>query len=164
MTTSKELQEKTETGCCPKFDPETYDGKEITFTDRLFLKDHVTSFLHMPLNFGSIMKIAMGKIDAVHGLPDDYLMLSDEKSLWGSDIYIAVKKEIPGAIMYQLSGKFLTKVFEGPYKNIGKWKVEMGKYVASKGQQVKKLYYYYTTCPKCAKHYGKNYIVIFAQV
>ncbi len=23
---------------------------------------------------------------------------------------------------------------------------------------------YYTTCPKCAKKYGKNYVVILAQV
>ena len=164
MATSKELQKQAETVCCPEFNPEQYDEKEITFNDKLFLKDHVVSFLHMPLNFGSVMKRAMEKIDAVNGLPGDYLMLSDEKSLWGSDIYIAVKKEIPGAIMYQLSGTFLTKVFEGPYKNIGKWKEEMKKYVASKGKQVKKLYYYYTTCPKCAKHYGKNYIVIFAEV
>jgi len=25
-------------------------------------------------------------------------------------------------------------------------------------------FFYYTTCPKCAKHYGKNYVVAFAEV
>jgi len=25
-------------------------------------------------------------------------------------------------------------------------------------------YFYYTTCPKCAKKYGKNYVVLLAQV
>ncbi len=26
------------------------------------------------------------------------------------------------------------------------------------------LYFFYTTCPKCAKAYGKHYVVLFAQV
>jgi hypothetical protein len=29
---------------------------------------------------------------------------------------------------------------------------------------LKKLYFSYTTCPACAKAYGKNYVVLFAQV
>jgi len=66
--------------------------------------------------------------------------------------------------MAKLSGKFLTKVFEGPYQNAGKWAVEMKDYVASKGKELKKLYFSYTTCPKCAKAYGKNYVVLFAQI
>jgi len=28
----------------------------------------------------------------------------------------------------------------------------------------KTLYWYYTTCPKCAKKYGKNYVVPLDQV
>jgi hypothetical protein len=26
------------------------------------------------------------------------------------------------------------------------------------------LYFFYMTCPKCAKHYGKNYVVAVAKV
>ena len=26
------------------------------------------------------------------------------------------------------------------------------------------IFYYYPTCPKCAKKYGKNYVVIFAKI
>jgi hypothetical protein len=91
-------------------------------------------------------------------------MLTDEKSLWGSDIYIDVTKDVPGAEMATISGTFLTKVFEGPYKDIGKWLKEMQEFVKSRGKETKKLYFSYTTCPKCAKAYGKNYVVLFAQV
>jgi len=28
----------------------------------------------------------------------------------------------------------------------------------------RKLYFFYTTCPRCAQKYGKNYVVILAQV
>jgi len=92
------------------------------------------------------------------------LMLTDEKSSWGSDIYIDVIKEVPGAQMAKLSGTFLTKVFEGPYQNAGLWAKEMVEYVKGKGKELKKLYFSYTTCPKCAKAYGKNYVVLFAQI
>jgi hypothetical protein len=92
------------------------------------------------------------------------LILSDEKSLWGSDIYIAVGKEVPGAEMARVSGTFMSKVFEGPYSQTGKWVKEMAAYVESQGKELKNLYFFYTTCPKCAKVYGKNYTVLLAAV
>ncbi len=92
------------------------------------------------------------------------LCSSDENSLWGADVYIAVSKAVPGAEMARISGTFLTKVFEGPYKNVRNWVKEMMRYVQSKGKGLRKLYFFYTTCPKCAKFYGKNYTVLLAQV
>jgi hypothetical protein len=41
---------------------------------------------------------------------------------------------------------------------------EMEAHVSRKGKTIKKQYFYYTTCPKCAKKHGHNYIVAFAQV
>jgi len=154
----------SETGCCPRFNPQPWDEKEITFEDRLFLKDRVKSFLHIPLNFGKVMVKNMQKIQASGALAPEPLMLSDENSLWGADIYIAVTKEIPGAQMQRISGTFLAKVFEGHYKNAGIWAKQMKDFVKAKGKDLKKLYFFYTTCPKCAKYYGKNYTVLLAQI
>jgi hypothetical protein len=154
----------SKTGCCPPFDPKPWDQKEHVFKDRLFLKDRVTSIFHIPVNFGGVMTADMQKIikaDAETAVP---LVLSDENSLWGADIYIEVTKEIPGSTMARISGVFLTKVFEGPYKNIRTWIKQMQDYVSAKGRSIKKLYFFYTTCPKCAKVYGKNYVVLLAQV
>lgn len=158
------LYEQSETGCCPRFNPEPWNEKEITLKDKLFVKDHVISFFHIPLNFGKVMVKNMEMIEAAGALAPEPLMLSDEKSLWGADIYIMVGKEVPGAKMARISGTFLTKVFEGPYSNVGKWVKEMKDYVKSKGKEIKKLYLFYTTCPKCARFYGKNYTVILAMV
>lgn len=66
--------------------------------------------------------------------------------------------------MVKISGTFLTKVFEGSYQNAGKWAQEMANYVKSKGKALKNLYFSYTTCPNCAKAYGKNYVVLFAEI
>lgn len=154
--------EQPETGCCPRFDPEPWDAKEITWNDKLFLKDRVRSIFHIPLNFGQVMVRNMEMIEGADALAPQPLMLSNEESLWGTDIYIAVSKEVPGAKMERMSGTFLTKVFEGPYRNAGKWVKEMRAYVRSKGREIKKMYFFYTTCPECAKVYGENYTVILA--
>ncbi|MDD5688128.1 MAG: hypothetical protein PHE88_09900 [Elusimicrobia bacterium] len=152
------------TGCCEPFNPEPWQDKEITWKDKVFVKDHVTSFLHIPLNMGNKIVKNLGLIDKANAKAPHQLMLTDEKSLWGADIYIDVNKEVPGAKMAALSGTFLTKVFEGPYQNAGKWAKEMTEQVKAKGKELKKLYFSYTTCPKCAKAYGKNYVVLFAQI
>jgi len=158
------LDEQSETGCCPRFNPEPWDEKEVTFDSKLFLKDHVRSFLHIPLNFGKVMVKNMKMIEEAGALSPEPLLLSDDKSLWRSDIYIAVSKEIPKADMERISGTFLTKVFEGKYSQAGRWIKEMTDFVKSKGKEIKKTYLFYTTCPKCAKVYGKNHTVILAMI
>lgn len=154
----------SETGCCKRFDPGPWDGKEIKWEDKLFLKDHVKSVFHIPLNFGKVMARDMEKITKADALAAEPVMLSDERSLWGADVYIAVGREVPGADMARISGTFLSKVFEGQYKDMGKWVKRMKEYVSSKGRDVKKMYFFYTTCPACAKAYGKNYVVILAEI
>jgi len=158
------LYEDAETGCCPRFDPKPWDEKEIVWKDKLFVKDHVTSLFHIPINFGNVMIRNIEKIKNANALPPKPLMLSDENSLWGSDIYIHVSADVPNSKMIKISGKFITKVFEGHYKDMGKWIDEMKRYVDSKNKKMKKMYFFYTMCPSCAKYYGKNYTVLLAQV
>jgi len=150
--------------CCPQFNPGPWEDKELNWKDRKFVKDRVRSFLHIPLNFGSVMVRNMQRIEAAGAKPDEMIVLSDENSLWGADVYISVSKEVPDMNNVTISGTFLSNVFEGPYQHVRKWIAETKTFVASRGKQLKKLYCYYTTCPKCAKKYGKNYVVILAQV
>lgn len=152
------------TGCCELIDPLQWEDKTISWQDKLFVTDHITSFLHMPLNFGGKMVKNMKLIKDAGADAPGLLVLCDEGSLWGSELFIEAGKEIPGAKMAKLSGTFLTKVFEGPYQNIGKWIEEMKVFVKGKGKEIEKMYFFYTTCPKCAKAYGKNYVVLFAKV
>jgi hypothetical protein len=152
------------TTCCPRFDPQPWDKREIAWENRKFIKDRVRSFLHIPLNFGSVMKRNVARIEAAGAKPDNMIVLSDENSLWGADVYLDVTKEVPNATMATISGKFLSRAFEGPYRDISKWIKEMTAHVESQGKTLKKLYFYYTTCPRCAKKYGQNYVVLLAQV
>ncbi|MBR9680023.1 MAG: hypothetical protein GOU99_03170 [Candidatus Altiarchaeota archaeon] len=154
----------SETGCCPRFDPKPWNNKTIKFKNKLFVKDRVRSFFHIPLNFGAVVVKNLELIEAAGATNPDQIMLTDENSLWGADIYISVDKEVPGVETVRLSGTFMTQVFEGPYSNVGKWSKEIKDWVGSKNKQIKKMYFSYTTCPACAKVYGKNYVVIFAEI
>lgn len=150
--------------CCPQFNPEPWDEKEFAWENRHFVKDRVTSIFHIPLNFGAVMKRNVGIIESANAKPETMVVLSDENSLWGADVYIEITKDIPGANMATISGTFVSKVFEGPYRDMRKWIKEMKIFVQGKGKHIQKMYFFYTTCPKCAKKYGKNYVAILAQV
>jgi hypothetical protein len=155
----------SETGCCPKFDPAPWDDQELHFRDKLFVKGKTVQFLHMPLNMKGMMARVWKKIRAAGADPaDEFLVLSCDPSPWRGEHYFAVTKEVPGLDNVKLSGDFVTKIFEGPFRDAGKWAREAGEFAASKGRQMNRLFFYYTTCPGCAEHYGKNYVVALAQV
>ena len=158
------MNTKSETGCCPRFNPETWENKEINWKDKLFVKDKVKSFLHIPLNFGKVIKKNMALLEKSGAHNTDNMMLSHENSLWSSDLFIATDKPIPSARMEKLSGNFISKTFEGPFSNAGKWAKEINELAKSKGKNPKRILFWYTTCPKCAKVYGKNPVVVFAQI
>ena len=154
--------------CCPRFDPEPWHDKEISWKDKLFVRDTMIQFMHMPLpgTFGKKVTRMWKKIEDAGASPDikDFIMLATESSPWKGELYIDATKEVPNAENVRLSGTYITKVFDGPYNGVPKWIKEMDQYVSKKGKTVKRYYFYYTTCPKCAKIYGHNYVVAFAEV
>jgi len=155
--------EKKESGCCKPFNPKPWQNKTITWKDKLFLKDRIATLFYMPLNFGAVVVKNVKKIEKAKAVVKVPLMLS-ECSMFNTNIYIAVSKKVPDSKMEKISGTVLSKVFEGDYSNMGRWIKEMNEYVKSKGKKAKKLYFFYTTCPACAKFYGKNYTVVLARV
>jgi hypothetical protein len=150
--------------CCSGFDPKKWDKKKVTWKGKLFVKDKVWSFFHIPLNFGSVLKKNMKKIEDNNAKLKNCMILSDEVSPFYSNIYISVKRVVPSVHDVKLSGTFLTKVYEGPYKNMKTWIKDMEEYVRLEKMELKHMYFYYATCPNCAKKLGKNYVVLFAEI
>jgi len=152
--------------CCPPFDPDMWDGKTLDWKDKLFVQDSVRQLFHIPLNMGQVVTRMWNRIEQAGAAPanKDFLMLAYDPSPWRSELSMTVTKEIPGMLNTRLSGTFLTRVFDGPYDAVPKWFKQMEAYAQSMGRKALKQYFYYTTCPKCAKKYGHNYVVAFAQV
>jgi hypothetical protein len=154
----------TEPTCCPKFDPAPWDGKTFEWDNKKFIKDKVFTVFYMPVNFGGAMKRATEKAKDAGVAIQDGMWLADHTSKWNMDLYLAVDKELPGTGNATLSGKFFSKVYEGPYKNMNKWIEAYDQEAKEKKMNVLKRYWWYTTCPKCAKKFGKNYVVLVGQI
>lgn len=153
------------TNCCPRFKPDGWDEQALHFKDKLFVKANTRSIFHIPLNMGSVFPETFEAIEKANAQNmDQFIVLSQDPSAWRAEHFFSVSKDVPGQEMVQISGDFLTKVFEGAYKNAPRWEKQMKNYVESKGKQLKKTYFFYTTCPKCAKYYGKNYMVAVAEI
>ncbi|MDE2181850.1 MAG: hypothetical protein KGJ78_02385 [Alphaproteobacteria bacterium] len=156
---------KVEPGCCcPRFEPNGWDDQEFHFRDKAFVHTRTHSAFHIPLDVGSMFKRTWRAIRDAHADGNEFIVMSDESAMWHGEHYFSVEHDVPGAENIKLTGDFLTHVFEGPYSKAPEWAREMKQIVAYRGRQMGRLYFYYTTCPKCAKKYGKNYVVGIAQL
>lgn len=151
--------------CCPEFNLAPWDGKTFEWQNKKFIKGKVFTLFHIPMNFGGAMKKLTEQVEkAGAGMPD-MMALSDHTSMWNMDLYLSVDKEVPEAHNTTLSGKFISKVYEGKFQDTGKWMQDFSSYAKQQGcVTLKKTYLWYTTCPKCSKKYGKNYVVIIGQI
>jgi Bacterial hydrolase len=163
MTENKDTHE-----CCPEFNPEPWDYTTHNWVDKPFVKDSVRQCFHRPLpwQMKKVISRMWRKVRDAGAAPEmkDFLMLAYDPSPWKSELYLTVTKEVPGAENVRLTGTFISKVFDGPFSHIPKYLNEFRRYLVLKELTAKKYYFYYTYCPKCAKKYGHNYIVAFAEI
>jgi len=153
------------TGCCPKFNPQGWDAQELHFRDKRFVRATTRSLMHVPVNMGKVFARVQGHIEKAGALDgSDCIVLSRDTSAFAGEHLFAVPKAVPDEEMVTLSGDFITKVFEGPYRQVTRWHEEMADLVRARGGEPKAIWFFYTTCPKCAKAYGQNYVVGVAEV
>lgn len=150
------LSKDNPTGCCPRFNAKDWDGKTFEFKDKPFVRMVTRSFFYMPLNLGSQMTRTWASIVEAKADTDQFVAMTYDLSPWKAEHFLAVAKAVPSLDNVKISGKFKAKVFEGPYQDAPKWIKAM--------KTKNKVYLYYTTCPKCQKVHGHNYVVALAKV
>lgn len=158
--------EINETGCCAIPNVDAWRDKIVSFENKPFIEMHSSSIMFVPINLGKIMTQIQETATAVHASPSpvQVMTLSRDLSPWKAEQLYAVTKPIDGAANVTLTGTYATKVFEGDYKRVKDWYTEMEDYAKHLGHDAKEIYFFYTTCPKCAKHYGKNYTIGFVKL
>ena len=153
-------QSDNSTGCCPRFNAKGWDGQILHFEDKPFLRATTRSLAHVPINMGKVFSRVLGKIEAAKAAdPEHSIVMSRDLSAFAGEHLFAVTAEVPGEEKITLSGDYLTKVFEGPFSKVGAWHGEMQALAKAKGRAANAVWFYYTTCPKCAKIYGRNPVV-----
>ncbi|MBU0976611.1 hypothetical protein KJ918_07460 [Patescibacteria group bacterium] len=121
---------------------------------------------HVPLNMGKVVTRMFKKIQDAGAAPsdEDFLVLAYDPSPWKSELHMTVTNEVSDARIVKFTGTFISKVFEGSYKDVPKWFNVMQDYASKKGLKFKKQYFHFAYCPKCSKKYGKNYAIAFGEV
>lgn len=154
----------TDTICCPRFEPEKWDNLQFEWHKKSFIKAPIRTLLYMPLNFGKVMTNLDKMLTAAEASNPDHLCLSDHSSKSHMDVYLATDKEIPGANNIALSGHYFSAAYEGNFKDTEKWMLDFESRANGRSLTIKKTFLWYTTCPKCAKKYGENYVVVIGEI
>lgn len=153
------------TSCCPRFNPEGWDTRNLHFEDKLFVRAVTQSVDYVPTDMAEVFTHTMAAMEKAGALsPDNVIVLSRDISPFECEHFFAISKPVPGEEMVHWTGDYKTKVFEGPYEDAPNWQGEFNAELAQEDKQVAKNYFFYTTCPKCAETYGKNYVVAVAEL
>jgi hypothetical protein len=155
--------------CCPEFHPEKWDKKTFQWDNKLFIKETIPTLFHIPYPpmIGKTITGMWKMAEAAKATPankEDGLVLFTDPSAFKSEIYISVTASVPGANNVTISGTFVSMAFEGSYNTVPKHIKQMEKYLAETGKKAGKFYIHYAYCPGCAKKFGHNYMILFAEV
>lgn len=155
--------------CCPKFEVDKWDKKTFTWEKKPFIKETIPTFFHIPFPpmIGKKMRKMFGlaeKAKANIPNPTDALVMFHDPTPFKSEIFYSVTQEVEGAHNTSLSGTYIAGVFDGPYNSVPKHIKEMEKRLAEESKKAKDYFVHYSYCPKCARKYGHNYMILFAEV
>jgi hypothetical protein len=155
--------------CCPKFNPGKWDQKTYNWDNKPFIKETLPTLFHIPFppmigkKITKMWKMAEEAKKAETN-KEDTLILFRDPSAFKSEIYLSVAGPVPNANNVNISGTFIGKVFSGSFNAVPKFMKQMDEYLAGKGKKARDYYIHYAYCPICAKKYGNNYMIFFAQI
>jgi len=152
------------TCCCPKLKRDDWDKEVFYWKNKPFYETGYWSLFRMPLTYGKAVKEAMEFLKSRNLAKDPMLVLSGEESMFHSSLLIEMSKDDRSLPVRRLTGKFISLFFEGEYRDTPTWVRQTVDYCMSQGEKAKELYFFYATCPKCAKHYGSTQTVIIARM
>lgn len=155
--------------CCPKFEIEKWNEKNHVWANKHFIKESIPLFFHIPLpsmigkKITKMLKMAEESKKTLLKKEDVLILFSDPHP-FKSNIYLSVTGSVSGANNVLISGNFVSKVFDGGYNEIPVFIKKMNEFLLMRGQKAKNYFIHYAYCPACAKKYGHNYILLFAEI
>jgi len=158
--------------CCPEFNPEKWDKKTFNWDEKQFIKESIPTLFHIPFppmigkKLTGMMNLATS-VDKIYSKKDEILVLFQDPGAFRSNIYISVTGDVPGANNVKIPGKIIARVYDGPYNAVPKFIKDMNIYLETEGKKIPKddeYYIHYAYCPKCAKKYGHQYMILFARI
>ncbi|MFH1126446.1 MAG: hydrolase [Candidatus Altiarchaeota archaeon] len=150
--------------CCPRLKSDDWDKKTFEWKNKPFYKTKYLSFFRIPLTYRGAVKKSLEVLKAKGLVRDPMLMLAEEESMFYSTLLVEMSGDDENLPVRRLSGTYVSMFFEGGYRDTPRWIREMVDYCTIQGERPKELYFFYATCPKCAKYYGSAQTVLFARI
>jgi len=75
------------------------------------------------------------------------------------DLFIELAREVPGAEMVKLNGVLLSACLRRALRA-----AQTRREVVRSGERLERLYFAWTTCSRCARAHGHNYVIVFAPI
>jgi hypothetical protein len=166
MSAPSTYTDTNETGCCAVPNVADWDRVTVEFDAQPFIRRHTRSVMHVPLDMSRVMTglDTTARSAGVTMPPDRAMVLSRELSAWRAEQLYAVTAPVAGADNVTLDGRFASAAFEGPYGQSAAWVAEARDFARTQGEPGEETYVFYTTCPRCAKHYGRNDVIVLVPV
>jgi len=150
------------------FDATRWNEQVFTWENKKFIRATIPQILHYPLPgiIRRIMRKMWKQATEAGAQPEreDFLMLAYDRSHWKCELYMPVKDTVPGADNVLLSGRYFTKVFDGPFSLVPKFTNDMDILLANREMLAKRYFFYSASCPLCARKVATDKIVAFAEI
>ncbi len=154
--------------CCPKFNTRKWDKKTFIWKNKKFIKESIPTLFHIPFppmigkKIVKMMSLAE-KAKKISSKKDEVLILFRDPGAFKSEIYFSVTGKVPEANNTNISGTFISKTYSGGFNAVPKFVKDMNNYLGKRVAS-KDYYIHYAYCPKCAKKFGDNWMILFAKV
>lgn len=154
--------------CCPPFDTEKWNLRTLDWNDKLFIKRSVKCFFYIPINYKMVFRQIVNKIRRKEENHNPRICLSEVCSKWKINLYVEAQEEVEKEENIRFSCKILTKAYVGScnnsYKEAKQWISDYRLFAQSKNFVVRKIFFWFPTCLKCAKIQKRRDVVIMGIV
>jgi len=152
--------------CCRNIDLSKWNLKQVKWKRKPFYVVKYGTFFHIPLGIGKAMVQGMETAVKKYHTPQPDFWLSKDTGLFSAKMMFSVERASSSdPDIEELTGTFVARGFQGPYKNMGNF---IRVFIEQVQQKFKKkpteLLFWYVNCPKCAKKQGGPKIVIFGKI
>lgn len=147
---------------CRERDGEAFEGAEEDWSGKAFYVVGTPLAFHIPLRIGRDIEKAVSEAEAKGYTVDDDSRLLQKDALFKGQVLLEIRDPQEGDprvfIMAQetrAEGTF----FNGPWSRLGTPTKKLVDTLVARGKTVKDIYFWYLTCPVCAKERGYQTVV-----
>ncbi len=149
---------------CPRLVREEWDRQIHQWDKKPFYALPYRSFFGWPTNLARQTAAAVDLLSRRGLLESIPINFAVNEQSFGGTLLISINRNVKDLETRAISGKFMSFFFEGKYTQRTDWIRQVYRYGRANNLNFHELYFWYATCPTCAKKQGYAQVVIFGKI